>query len=145
MKVLYKAVVAESTLGDPEAQEQAEGAVMVAASPFISAHAIERYRQRVDPTATTRQAVQSIRALLASGNARSRPRKWTRVPVRAGFRYLYSSNPADVCLVLKGGAVVTVFSRAACTEWPEPPIPQGARPRPYRRPSAGTDFSDVAS
>jgi hypothetical protein len=108
---------------------------MSAAVPFVTAHAIERYQDRVDSCVSRREALRAIREILAKANSRSRPRHWTKVYVRPGCRYLYSADHADICLVLRGGAVVTVFSRTSCSTWF--PSPDGAaavrRPAPYRR------------
>jgi len=84
----------------------------------ISSHAIQRYRERVSPTISNREAVSQIRSILVTANSRSRPRWWTRVAgERPGCRYLYSASRADVCLVVRDGAVVTVFSRSVCAAW----------------------------
>jgi hypothetical protein len=85
---------------------------------FVTSHAIDRYRQRVRPTATRLEAVADIRTIAAKARSRSRPRWWTRVAgVRTGCRYLYAADRPAVCLVVTGGAVVTVFSRAVCASW----------------------------
>jgi hypothetical protein len=115
--------------------------------PFITAHAIERYRERVDSSVSRRQALRAIRAILVGATSRSRPRHWTKVDTRPGCRYLYSAAHADVCLVVRGGAVVTVFSRSSCSSWF--PSPDGApvqrRPVPYRRLRADiTEFWEAA-
>jgi len=84
----------------------------------ISNHAIQRYQERVAPAISNREAVSQIRSILATANSRSRPRWWTRVAgERPGCRYLYSASRADVCLVVRDGAVVTVFSRSVCALW----------------------------
>jgi hypothetical protein len=111
---------------------------MTAAASFITAHAITRYQQRVDPTASRREALRAIREMLGHARRRSRPRHWTKVTTRPGCRYLYSADHPDVCLVLRGGAVITVFSRAGCAAWnPSPGGHSAPLPTPYRRPSAG--------
>ncbi len=84
----------------------------------ISNHAVQRYLERVAPTVSSTEAVRQIRSILASANSRSRPRWWTRVAgERPGCRYLYSASRADICLVVRNGVVVTVFSRAVCAAW----------------------------
>jgi len=87
-------------------------------TPIITRHAIERYRQRVDPAASIRSAAVAISRILDTGTARSRPRHWSRVIGQApGSRYLYSSEHPGICLVVAGGAVVTVHSRSVCSAW----------------------------
>jgi hypothetical protein len=105
--------------------------------PFITAHAIARYRDRVDHAATSRDALRAIREILRRGRTRSRPRHWTRVDARPGCRYVYSADHPGICLVLRGGAVVTVFSRATCASWPPPGAgaTMGATSKPYHRPA----------
>lgn len=109
-----------------------------AAASFISSHAITRYQERVAPV-SRREALRAIREILSQARTRSRPRHWTTVNARPGCRYLYSSEHPGICLVLRGAAVVTLFSRAACAAWtPAPDGGAAARvPQPYRRPCAG--------
>jgi hypothetical protein len=84
----------------------------------VSSHAIARYQQRVRPAATRLEALAEIREITSRARVRSRPRRWTRVAgERPGYRYLYWASRPDVCLVVKNGVVVTVFSRQACAQW----------------------------
>lgn len=84
----------------------------------VSHHAIDRYRERVDPTATKHEAVTRLLHLAATGRARSRPRHWTRIAgEQCGCRYLYAMEAPDVCLVVADDTIVTVFSRATCAKW----------------------------
>lgn len=86
--------------------------------PIISRHAIDRYRQRVEPTTSVRAAAISISEILHSATACSRPRHWMRVAATApGTRYLYSADQPNVCLVVADGVVVTVHSRKICAGW----------------------------
>lgn len=87
-------------------------------TPVITRHAIERYQQRVDAGVTAREAAISISRILDSAAVCSRPRRWSRVIGQApGTRYLYSASRPGVCLVVAGGAVVTVHSRSTCAAW----------------------------
>lgn len=55
--------------------------------------------------------------------------------------FLYPHADSDVCLVLKGDTIVTVFARVVCLSWrsPKESGPRGpVRREPYRRPSPGT-------
>ena len=109
----------------------------MSAAAFVTAHAIARYQQRVDPSVSHRRALCAIREILNGACSRSRPRHWTKVNAQPGCRYLYSAQHPDVCLVLRGDAVVTVFSRHTCATWnPSPEGGAAVRPvTPYRRPS----------
>ena len=94
-------------------------------SLHVTRHAIDRFRDRVDRAATRAEAVNAVRRISGSARICSRPRKWCRLAgVRSepGSRYLYSAVYPGVCLVVRGGAVVTVFSREACAEWRIPAI-----------------------
>ncbi len=85
---------------------------------FVSSHAIARYQQRVRPAATRLEAIAEIREIASRARVRSRPRWWTRVAgERPGSRYLYCASRPDVCLVVKDGVVLTVFSRQVCAQW----------------------------
>jgi hypothetical protein len=87
-------------------------------TPVITKHAIERYQQRVDPRASVREAAVAMSRILDRAAVCSNPRRWSRVIAKApGTRYLYSADNPGVCLVVAGGAVVTVHSRAVCTVW----------------------------
>jgi hypothetical protein len=84
----------------------------------VSSHAIDRYQQRVRPAATRLEALAEIRAIASRAKARPRPRWWTRVAGdRPGCRYLYCASRPDVCLVVKDGVVLTVFTRQVCARW----------------------------
>jgi len=85
---------------------------------FVSSHAITRYQQRVRPTATRLEAAAEIRGIASKARARPSPRWWTRVAgERPGCRYLYCASRPEVCLVVKDGVVLTVFSRQVCAHW----------------------------
>jgi hypothetical protein len=87
-------------------------------TPIITRHAIERYQQRVDRSASKREAAIAISQILDKATARARPRRWGRVIGQApGSRYLYSADHPGICLVVAGGAVVTVHSRRVCAGW----------------------------
>ncbi len=112
------------------------GQKMTQPAAFVSAHAIQRYQERVDPTVSRREALRDIREVVNEGKARPRPRHWTHVDARPGSRYVYWAGRPGVCVVMRDGAVVTVFSRQACSEWR--PNPGGSAlqiPEPYHRPT----------
>lgn len=94
----------------------------------VSSHAIARYQQRVRPAATRLEALAEIREIAARARVRSRPRWWTRVAgERPGCRYLYCASRPDVCLVVRNGVVVTVFSRQVCALWRAAALADSAR------------------
>ena len=85
---------------------------------FVSSHAVARYQQRVRPAATRLEAIAEIRGIASRARVRSSPRWWTRVAgERPGCRYLYCASRPEVCLVVKDGVVLTVFSRQVCAQW----------------------------
>jgi hypothetical protein len=87
-------------------------------TPIITRHAIERYQQRVDRSASKREAGIAISQILDKATARARPRRWSRTIAHAtGSRYLYSADHPGICLVVAGGAVITVHSRPVCAAW----------------------------
>ena len=91
----------------------------------ITRHAINRFRDRVEPHATPVEASETIHQISRSARACSRPRRWCRlagVGTRPGSRYLYSADYPGVCLVVRGGAAVTVFSRQVCAKWRVPSL-----------------------
>jgi hypothetical protein len=84
----------------------------------VSSHAITRYQQRVRPASSRLEALAEIREIASRARVRSRPRWWTQVAgERPGCRYLYCASQPHVCLVVKDGVVITVFSRQACAQW----------------------------
>lgn len=94
----------------------------------VSSHAIERYQQRVRPAATRLEALAEIREIVSRARVRSRPRWWTRVAgERPGSRYLYCASRPDVCLVVRNGVIVTVFSRQVCALWRAAALADSAR------------------
>ena len=102
--------------------------------PVITKHAIERYQQRVDTGASTREAAIAISEILDRAAVSSRPRHWSRVVAQApGTRYLYAADRPGVCLVVAGAAVVTVYSRPVCAAWRRDMAswgrPRSSRPR----------------
>ena len=103
-------------------------------TPVITRHAIERYQQRVDRSASPRAAAVAISRILDTATSRATPRRWSRaISTAPGTRYLYSAELPGVCLVVAGGAVVTVHSRPVCAAWlrlaEEIPPRRAARPR----------------
>jgi hypothetical protein len=108
--------------------------------PRISRHAIERYCERVAAVSAA-VAADRLAEFAANSTRRPTPRRWTLAPPAPGVLFLYPHADPDICLVLKGDTIVTVFSRVVCLTWR---TVQDSGPRrianrqPYRRPSPGT-------
>ena len=91
----------------------------------VTRHAVDRFRDRVNRSSTRAEAVTAVRRIGGSARICSRPRKWCRlagITSEPGTRYLYSAVYPGVCLVVRGNAVVTVFSKEACAKWRIPTI-----------------------
>lgn len=86
-------------------------------NPFIRRHAIDRYLERVDPTAGHRHAATVIRQIATTGRARPTPRRWTGIRVQPATRYIYSAEHPGVCVVERHGVIRTVFARETSREW----------------------------
>lgn len=84
--------------------------------PRISAHAVDRYIERVKPSASRDEARWCIAWTMAHGQIRSTPRHWmrTRAWLTPGLRFVYWAGQADVCLLVLEGVVITVTTRALC-------------------------------
>lgn len=108
--------------------------------PRISRHAVDRYRQRVADV-TPGEATRRLAELAADSTRRPTPRHWTLASPGPGLLFLYPHTESDVCLVMKGDTIVTVFSRVVCLTWrtPRETGPRAlARRKPYHRPSPGS-------
>ncbi len=103
---------------------------------IVSAHAVDRFRQRVTPM-TYDQAAEAVVALARTAKTRTQPRHWMKdlSDHRPGTTYLYNSRFPDICLIVNGGIVRTVFTRALCRRWRREtprPEPTGRRSRHFR-------------
>ena len=107
--------------------------------PRISRHAVDRYRQRVSNVNST-EAHRRLAELAADSTRRPTPRRWTEASASPGVLFVYPHADSDICLVLKGNTIVTVFSRVICLSW-RTSKDNGSRGfvrrEPYRRPSPG--------
>jgi hypothetical protein len=84
----------------------------------ISDHAVQRYRERVDPAATELNARLAMARIVTTGTVCPRPRRWTRVAgYRAGTSYVYSAEAPGICVAVRDGMVRTIFSRRVCARW----------------------------
>ena len=80
------------------------------ATVVITAHAVQRYRERVEGV-PRRLVARRLGGLVAAARWRSRPRAWTEVVLHPGVIYGYTVGRPDVCLLLRHNALVTVLSR----------------------------------
>ncbi|MDZ5661403.1 hypothetical protein SFC79_06455 [Nocardioides sp. S-58] len=111
---------------------------------FPTRHAVQRYQQRVAPVAAA-EAFRRLSELADNSRTRATPRWWTPVEPAPGLLFAYPANEPGVCLLLRDGAILTVFERGQCRAWAtadamsQPPHGRRAQRRnPYRRPSAGS-------
>src|SRR5579859_515683 len=114
--------------------------------PRISQHAIDRYRQRVE-LVDAATAADRLADMAAASNRRPTPRQWTEVAPAPGVLFLYPHDSSDVCLVMKGNTIVTVFSRVMCMRWRTRQLGglrRTVRRPPYRRPSPGSSPLEAA-
>jgi hypothetical protein len=88
----------------------------------LSRHAIERYRQRVDPAASDAAARVALIAFVMTGRHRPTPRWWMRdhVSAGAGVTFCYCATRPDACAIIAGSTVVTVVSRDMYAERERP-------------------------
>lgn len=83
-------------------------------TPTLSAHAIERWQERVDPSAPRRDAATDLLRFVLSGRRRPTPRHWTAVRPQPGVWFVYDAEQPGVCAVVVDRTVVTVLTRALC-------------------------------
>ena len=95
----------------------------------ITGHATDRWRSRVDRTASAAEARLAIGRLIASGRSRPTSRSWMRdTRPGPGVRFVYSAAYPGVCAIVKDGAVLTIVTRGLCRGGPR--IVEAPRPRP---------------
>lgn len=111
---------------------------------FPTRHAVQRYQQRVAPV-TTAEAFRRLSQLADSSRTRPTPRWWTPVEPAPGLLFAYPAGEPGVCLLVRDGAILTVFERGQCRIWAtrdamvQPWAGRRApRHHPYRRPSVGS-------
>lgn len=80
----------------------------------ITQHAIKRFIERVDRSATPADASRRIAQMAASGRVRPKPRSWTNCKPGPGTVFIYSVADPDACLVATRDAILTVVSRDLC-------------------------------
>jgi len=87
---------------------------------FVSANAIQRYRERVSLTVSTQSAV-FIRHMVSAGRTRPRPCRWTRINSLPAGRYAYPAARPDTSVVTSRRVVITMLSRTVRKWWSPPP------------------------
>lgn len=80
----------------------------------LSAHAVQRWCERVDPGASQIEARLALGQLISRGRVRPTPRHWTSASAAPGLTFVYWSQRSDVCALIVDGVVVTVLTRALC-------------------------------
>jgi hypothetical protein len=96
-------------------------APQAAPRPFVrtTTHAVDRYRERVDCGISRTEAASRIQRILADGIERDRPRAWMQqVNHQPATAYVYCPLDPETCLVVRGGAVLTVLTRELCDQRP---------------------------
>ncbi len=99
----------------------------------ITAHAIERWRQRVDPACSWLGAHLAIRKLLNGGRSRPTPRHWMRRPAESGTTYVYNASYPSICVVVADRTAVTIITRQLGRFSPERAVQVG-QPKPRLAP-----------
>jgi|GEM_PF-6753993 len=102
---------------------------------MLTRHAVQRFIERVRPTASWHEARAELASLAASARA-SRPRRWMRTarPASPGTIYLYPRGMPGVALIVRTGVIVTVMSKACCRSWQMPLVPDETPGRLMRLP-----------
>jgi len=96
----------------------------------ITAHAIERWQERVDPASSWLAAHLTVRKLLNTGRSRPTPRHWMRRPIEPGTTYVFNASYPGVCAIVTDGAAVTIITRELVRTNPLRPLSiDGPRPR----------------
>lgn len=83
-------------------------------NPRITQHAIQRFIERVDHSASPIEAAGRIHAMLDHGKTRPTARRWTGSRSTPGTTLVYSADEPEACLLTTREAVVTVMSRDLC-------------------------------
>ncbi len=80
----------------------------------ISGHAVRRWIERVDSTASPLEARLALAQHVSMGRTRAMPRHWTNARPAPGLTFVYWSQRPSVCALAIDGVVVTVLTRALC-------------------------------
>lgn len=104
--------------------------------PRVSAHAVERWQQRVERQASAETARSALHTFIRNGTSRSTPRRWMKdVRQTPGLRYVYSHEYPGVCVLVTAHTALTVVTKSLCGSRAQL---RRVRPRsggrPHRRP-----------
>jgi hypothetical protein len=116
---------------------------------YPTRHAVQRYQQRVEAVSTA-EAFRTLAGLSEHARVRATPRWWTPVKPAPGLLFAYPASRPGVCLLLRGGAILTVFERSQCRRWAaaETAVAAASELRPrcgtYHRPPAGARLWEAA-
>lgn len=80
----------------------------------LSAHAVQRWCERVDPAASLVEARFALGQLVGNGRVRATPRHWTDADPAPGLTFVYWAQRPEICALILDGVVVTVLTRALC-------------------------------
>ncbi len=83
---------------------------------YPTRHAVMRYQQRVAPVSTA-EAFRRLAAAGANAHQFDAPRWWNPIASEPGLSYLYPAAMPGVCLVVRDGAIQSVYERAQCQQW----------------------------
>ncbi len=114
---------------------------------YPTRHSVQRFQERVAPV-TAAEAARRIRELCAEATVLRRPRRWTPASAGPGLTFLYPAALPGVCLLVRDGAVLTVFERSTARSWVCAAESTGGRRlatvHPYHRPSPGSLLREAA-
>jgi hypothetical protein len=104
----------------------------------LTQHAIDRYLQRIDTTATTTEARFVLGRLVCLGCVRSTPRHWMRhIQKTPGLLFIYWAELPGVCGLVLDGALITLITRELCRAESHlhalPTLPDGPEPESEMR------------
>ncbi len=110
----------------------------------ISAHAIQRWQQRVDPEATWLTAHVAIRRFLKTSRIRPTPRHWLKRRPTPGTTFAFCAVRPSVCIIVVDSVAVTVVTRGLMSAAPRrvDRLERSAGRRPLRVPPPLSRFLD---
>jgi hypothetical protein len=80
----------------------------------ISAHAKQRWTERVDSQASFLASELALRRFLKGARGRPTPRHWLHRPATTGTLYVFNANYPGICVLVTDRVAVTVLTRQLC-------------------------------